>query len=383
MSNGAYSPDKAAAHPDRLRALRAGAYPYPVHLHLIIADLCNLACPGCAYRMPGYSSNEHFGVVDPVTHAVNNNPARFLPTATVKRVLDDCIAMGTRAVEFTGGGEPTLHPDARELLTYAQVRGLDTALITNGLLLDTRDLFDAAVRTQWCRISIDAATPETYGRVRPGLGGGNGGNLDRVLDALTTLRKLRDAKGTLCVIGAGFVVQKENWHEIHEAVRLFKDAGADNVRISGLFSPEGDRYHTEHYEAAAALERRAVAEFDGKDGFRVYGRFAEKVDDLHGAPAYPTCHYQRLTTYLGGDGNVYRCCVTSYNRQGFLGSIGSHGGSLRALWDAPETRALLDGFDARSCARCQFNDRNRAIDALLRAPTLPAPPSDLVHPGFV
>lgn len=382
MSNGAYSPDKAAAHPSRLLTLREGGHPYPVHLHLIIADLCNLACPGCAYRMPGYSSNAMFGVEDPVTHAVNNNPSRFLPTDTVLGVLRDCVAMGTRAVEFTGGGEPTLHPDSRILLMEAQRLGLDTALITNGLLLDSRDLFDAAVRTQWCRISIDAATPLTYGRVRPSLGGENGRNLDRVLEALTTLRKLRDAAGTDCVIGAGFVVQKENWHEIHEAVALFKDAGADNVRISGLFTPEGDAYHAAHHEAAAALERRAVQDFDGKDGFRVYGRFAEKVDDLHGPPSYRTCHYQRFTTYLGGDGNVYRCCVTSYNRQGFLGSLAAHGGSLKALWDAPETRVALETFDARSCARCQFNDRNAAIARLLAEPPRDVP-AGLVHPFFV
>lgn len=384
MSNGAYSADKAAAHPDRLRVLREGGHPYPVHLHLIIADLCNLACPGCAYRMPGYSSNEHFGVVDPVTHAVNNNPARFLPAEMVRTILRDCVTMGTRAVEFTGGGEPTIHPDAKALIGEAQDLGLDTALITNGLLLANRDLMGVAARTQWTRISIDAATPETYGKVRPSLGGGNGTNLKVVLAALAHLRSVRDAIGSKCVIGAGFVVQKENAHEVYEAVRLYREAGADNVRISGLFTTEGDRYHEGHYVLAREQERRAIADFDMCDGFRVYGRFAEKVDDLHGAPDYPDCHYQRFTTYVAGDGNAYRCCVTSYNEHGFLGALAAHGGSLKALWDAPETRARFDGFDARSCARCQFNDRNLAIHRLITTPRLPAVPKDeVVHPYFV
>lgn len=385
MSNGAYSANKAAAHPDRLLTLREGGHPYPVHLHLIVADLCNLACPGCAYRMPDYPSNVLFKVEDPVTHVVNNNPARFLPTETVQTILRDCVAMGTRAIEFTGGGEPTLHPDFRALIMEAQALGLDTALITNGLLLENRDLYAAAIRTSWCRISIDAATAETYGRVRPGVGGGGAvKNFARALDALTTLRKLRDAAGTQCVIGVGFVVQKENWHEIHEAVRLYRDAGADNVRISGLFTPQGDAYHAEHYEAARDLERRAVADFDMRDGYRVYGRFAEKVDDLHGPPTYQTCHYQRFTTYVGGDGNVYRCCVNAYNPQGLLGRLADYGGSLRALWDAQSTREDFAGFDARACRICQFNDRNRSIAHLLAQPRLPVVPKDeVVHPYFV
>lgn len=378
MSNGAYSPDKAAAHPERLKLLREGGNPYPVHLHLIVADLCNLDCPGCAYRMSGYSSNALFAGPNG-----EKNPSRFLSAETVHRILADCRAMGTKAVEFTGGGEPTLHPDIGDFLATAQGLGLDTALITNGLLLRQRGLLDLASRTVWTRISIDAATPEVYGRVRPGLGAPNGRNLLKALDNLTGLRSARDTNKSGCTVGAGFVVQKDNWHEIHEAVRLYREAGADNVRISGLFTPEGDDYHTGYFRYAQELERKAIADFDGKDGFRVYGRFAEKVDDLHGPPSYETCHYQRFTTYVGGDGNVYRCCVTSYNEHGLLGSLHDHGGSLMDLWDSAAVREKLMHFDARSCTRCQFNDRNKAVEALLKLPVLPPPPAGIVHPSFV
>jgi MoaA/NifB/PqqE/SkfB family radical SAM enzyme len=375
-STGAYSPDKAAAHPDRLKILREGGNPYPVHLHLIISDLCNLDCPGCAYRMSGYTSNQLFRG----EHG-ERNPNRMLDTLTVRQVLSDCASMGTKAVEFTGGGEPTVHPDARDLIEYAQNLALDTALITNGLLLGKRDLFTVAARTVWTRISIDAATEQVYGAVRPGLGGSHGENLRMVLRNMETLRNVRDTAKTPMTLGAGFVVQRENWHELYEAVRLYREWGADNVRISGLFTPAGDQYHLSHYEAARDLEARAIRDFDS-DGFRVYGRFAEKVGDLHGPPDYPTCHYQRFTTYIGGDGAVYRCCVTSYNRQGFLGKLSDFQGSLRSLWDDTVIRARLDHFDARTCERCQFNDRNRAIARLIANPDAVVP-TDVLHPTFV
>jgi sulfatase maturation enzyme AslB (radical SAM superfamily) len=376
LAMNVYAADKAAAFPDRLLTLREGKIPYPVHLHLIVSDLCNLDCPGCAYRMSGYTSNQMFSGPNG-----ERNPNRMLSKETVYRVLSDCAEMGTKAVEFTGGGEPTVHPHLYDFIAFAHDLGLDTALITNGIKL--QPLIPLVVDSKWVRISIDAASASTYAKVRPSFGNASEQNFDRALANLSRLRNHRDRLKTDCVIGAGFVVQKENWREIADAVRLFRDAGADNVRISGLFSPEGEAYHAEYREEALALEKAAVDMYDHLGGFRVFGRFSEKVSDLHAPPDYPDCHYQKFTTYVGGDGNVYRCCVTSYNRQGFLGSLDTHGGSLKKLWDDEVVRARLQHFDARTCVRCQFNDRNRAIDAMLKAPALPVVSEPPPHASFV
>lgn len=378
MSRDVYAADKVRAYPERLRALQAGRDIYPVHLHLILSDLCNLDCPGCAYRMADYSSAQRFIVRDDEGGIITRNPPRFLEPDLVQTVLDDCARMGTQGVEFTGGGEPTVHPQCRELLGYAQGLGLDTALITNGLLLDK--IGEEAVRTKWLRVSIDAATSETFDVVRPTLGA-TGSTFDRVIERTRAAVSLRDQLGTDCVIGAGFVVQRENWREIADAAALYQSLGVDNMRISALFTSEFDGYFGEWREAAELLEREAVERFD-RPGFRVYGRLGEKLDDLAAPPDYPRCGYQHFTTYLAGDGNLYRCCVTSYNDQGHLGSVRDAGG-LQALLDDPATRSLLNDFDARSCGRCQFNDRNRTINALIDGPPVKGGPADLAHASFV
>lgn len=388
VSTGVYSPDKALAHPGRLNVLRAGGQPYPVHVHLILSDLCNLSCPKCAYRLEGYSSNELFKVIDPVTHAVNNNPNRMLDSDLVRSILDDCVEMGVKAVESTGGGEPLVHPDAWRLIGYGLDKGLDMALITNGLLLRRRMPAELVARLTWLRISIDAATEEMFGRVRPSLGAPQGENLLKVLDALTWSRGVLDDARSECVLGAGFVVQAENWREIHDATRIYRAAGAHNIRISGAFTPEKDRYFDGWREDAEELERRAVADFDDPDGsrtgtkFRVFGRFREKVADLQAPPDYDRCAYQHLTTYIAGDGNAYRCCVTAYNPHGLIGKIRDAGG-FKALWDSQHKQERFASFDAHSCEQCQFNDRNRAINAAIDAPELPPEPPGIVHKNFV
>lgn len=365
MSKGAYAADKALYWTHRMRDLREGRPVYPVHLHLIPSDYCNLACPGCAYRLEGYSSNQLFR-----TQQDGNNPKRFLPWHVLEKVLNDCAAMGTVGVEVTGGGEPTMHPRIVDLLALAQDLSLSTALITNGLTLHRQDLLYRAAKCAWVRLSIDAATGMTYDRVRPSLGGAPSNNLTHVLDALTRLRRMRDEVSTPrdCVIGAGFVVQRENWTELYDAASLYRQRGADNVRISGLFTPQGDAYFEGWRERALALEQRAVAELNNA-WFTVYGRLGEKLEDLHAPPDYRECLYQRFTLYLGADGNLYRCCVTSYNRLGLLGNVVEAGG-LKALLDREEVQRSIREFDARSCPRCQFNDRNRAIARALQEPIL-------------
>lgn len=335
-----------------------------------IAD--GLVVHNCSYRLSGYSSNQLFSG----THG-ERNPNRMLEPDLVYRILDDCAAMGVRAVEFTGGGDPTVHPDCAAFLTYARELGLKTALITNGIKMSDA-LLAEAVLTQWTRISLDAATALTYGTVRPNLAGSEGGNFARACQTIKTIAQSKRS----CLLGVGFVVQRDNWKEIYDASRMAYLLGADNIRISGLFTPEKDAYHADYRTDALELEKRAIADFDHKGGaFRVHGRFGEKLSDLSAPPDYRECHYEQLTTYIGGDGNLYRCCVTSYNLHGLIGSVREMG--FKGLWDSKLKFDKFAHFDARTCSQCQFNDRNRAIERALRNGFDPLDPASIVHPDFV
>src|SRR3990167_8685596 len=99
-----YSPNKASKHPASLAILQEGGQPNPIHVQLVISDLCNHRCGWCAYRLDGYSSNKLFKIIQP-DGEVNNNPNRMIPLEKVKEIVDDCAAMGVKAIQLTGGGE--------------------------------------------------------------------------------------------------------------------------------------------------------------------------------------------------------------------------------------------------------------------------------------
>lgn len=77
------------------------------------------------YRLPDLDSG-HF--------APQERVSRELTGEEWQQILDKAWDAGVPHVIFTGG-EPTLHPDLRDLIAYAESLGMVTGLITNGLKL--------------------------------------------------------------------------------------------------------------------------------------------------------------------------------------------------------------------------------------------------------
>ncbi len=371
----AYSPLKGLRHLDVIQGVREGRPVRPVHVQLILSDLCNQACVWCSYRDPSYTSSQLFYQIEPGKKGLrrdeqhperNYNPNRMIAGSKAIEILDDCAAMGVNAVQFTGGGEPTVHPEWLLTMRAAHSRGMKVSLVTNGVNIGKGLMGpDVAEISDWVRVSIDAATPGVYAPMRnvPEW------HFKAACDAVRGLKALPSK----CVVGVGFVVSKENWHEVYAACELARDLGADNIRISAQFSAQDEHLFSEFHDQCAAECVRA--ESLNTDTFTVINRFGQKMDDLKSkSPDYDLCGYQFFTTYIGADLNVYRCCVTSYNEQGLVGSIKDQ--RFQDLWLSQERADNMAAFKAKSCDRCQFNGQNRTLDYVLRA----GPP---LHSEFV
>ncbi len=334
-----FSSLKAAWHVDRIVDMRAGRDAIPTHLQIVLSDLCNQNCHFCAYRMEGGFSTANFADADG-----NRNPVRFIPTAKAKEILDDCAALGIGAVEFTGGGEPTVHPDCFEIIGYAQGLGLKTGLVTNGVRM--KDC--AALRgLTWLRISLDAGKSETYQRIRDSKA------WDKVMRNITLAGTLEGP-----YVGVGFVITRENYSELIEACQIVKAAGIPYMRVSAMFSDGGaDYYAGLEDEVVRAREQAAALQ---SDTFKVVDFFGNRISDLkQQAPDYSFCGYQQFVLYVGGDQKVYTCCTNAYTPHGEIGDL-----KVQSLKDWLGSTKRRD-FDARGCHHCQFNDKNRVINYLL------------------
>jgi len=341
-----YSSLKALRHPDILLGIRENLPTRLAHVQIILADLCNQSCKFCAYRLPGYTSNQMF------------DEKRMMPKYKALEILEDCAAIGVQAIQFTGGGEPTIYPAFAEILEKTLSLGLKFSLVSNGVRI-TKELAPLVAQASWIRISLDAAKQETYVRIRRV----HHSHWQKAQNAVEMIK----AEGTSCVVGVGFVVTPDNWREVHSAAKLARDLGADNFRISAMFSQDDEKLFSGFHAEASELCREAAAL--SSPSFTVYNRFEERIEDLTKKnPEDALCGYQFFTTYIGADLNVYRCCGYAYNQRGLMGSLKKQ--SFRNFWASQERFNEQKSFDARGCERCQFRKINSALAYVLGGPQL-------------
>jgi len=327
-----YSSLKAFGFPDRVQALRDGTVAPPVHVQLILSDLCNQNCKFCCFR-----DESSPGLRGMFADGENHNPNRMLAFDKVIDILDDCAEMGVKGIELTGGGEPTIHRQFAQVIEAINARGLKWGLITNGVRM--QDLSTAS----WVRVSLDSATAETYAAVRQV-------EPEHFARSLETIKRWKT--------NVSFVVTSQNWREIHAAAVLAKSLGAQSFRVR----PQDDRgielFSAEMIEHIRAAEKSVTAL--AEQGFDVDYRFDTEFDSmLHGAQDYDRCAYQFFKTWIGADENLYRCCILAYSPRGLIASI--KGRRFKDVWRELAIANFRE-FNARGCQQCRYSGTNKAIN---------------------
>jgi len=274
-----------------------------------------------------------------------------MSTHRALQLVDELAYCGVKAVELTGGGEPTIHPAFTDVCNGLSNRGIQYGVVTNGSAWSSK-VADSLLGAAWVRISIDCADSVTYAKTRKV-------SPDVYYRVRENIRALVHSKSNSDpVIGVGFVVTKDNWREVYRAALKAQYDGADNFRISAVFQNEGLAYFSEFYSSAQGL-CHAAKQVQSEE-FTVFDLFGERLEDLEQqSPSHSFCPIQHLVPYIGADLNVYRCCVLAYNNRGLLGSIANQ--TFGELWWSEQVANMLNDFDATDCPRCMFNKKNDTI----------------------
>jgi radical SAM protein with 4Fe4S-binding SPASM domain len=175
-------------HTQSSYGIRPEAVDYPMMLVLSFVYPCNAKCPHCPY-----TNSE-------IRKDYRDTP--YMPESVFRKIADESGQYGAY-LRISGGGEPMLHEQAVELLTYAKKKGCRIGLITNGSKFNeenSRALLKAGV--DMIEFSVDASNAEEYAEVRTGL------DWDTLLTNVRRLLALRQELGSSSRIIASCVNQK-------------------------------------------------------------------------------------------------------------------------------------------------------------------------------
>jgi MoaA/NifB/PqqE/SkfB family radical SAM enzyme len=186
---------------------------FPTNLGIDLFGKCNIR-PHCVYclwdRMKELEGDCADVVVDEKTLAA------YGPFITSARTLVNCSF-----------GEPLLHPRFQEILDFCARNKKIVELSTNGQAFTPRTVKALAGKPVTLYISLDAATKETYAKIR-------NDRWDSILPNLLLLNEERKKKGNLPKIFMVFMPMRVNKDELEEYFRLCRTIDADALVLRPL-----------------------------------------------------------------------------------------------------------------------------------------------------
>jgi MoaA/NifB/PqqE/SkfB family radical SAM enzyme len=330
-------------HMDGHRDPRAEAE--PVCLYLETTNRCNLLCTTCPRTFedlepPADMSWELF------TSIVDQFP-------NIARVV------------LHGVGEPMMVRALPRMIRYLKDRGVYTLFNTNGTLLTQRagrELIDVGLDE--LRISLDAATPQTFARVR---GRDLLARILRNVRAFTALQ--RELKCTAPRVSLWLTGLKETIAELPAFVRLARDIGVPEVYLQRLvYFPEGQglaRPQSALFEQLDAGEEASLREAEAlaksldiafnASGATEPGTSLRQQQDEQ---PWSLCRRPWTLMYFTAHGKALPCCIAPFSMRGYgsftLGDATQQ--SLREIWNGSRyqefRRALLSEQPPAACERC-------------------------------
>lgn len=126
----------------------------PLVLQIFPVHACNFRCEFCVLSLPD-------------SKQVFLSEKKYLDFETYQHVIDDVASVREplKKLVFVGFGEPLLHPEISEMISYARRKNVANTieLLTNGALL-TRELTDSLIEAglQSLRVSIEGLSDEEY-----------------------------------------------------------------------------------------------------------------------------------------------------------------------------------------------------------------------------
>ena len=277
------------------------AFPLTVTLELV--NRCNLNCVMC------YTIN-------------HQDEKAVLDVEDIRALLSECSRHDLPAVVVGLGSEPLLHKGVRRVLEASAEAGvMDIFLGTNGVLLsEEMSAFLVSSGVARLEVSLDAATPETYRKIR------GKDELQRIEANLRTFRRLRDEAGaSLPVLRLCFCVQDLNAHEQDMFLEKWKDVAdyIDFQRLRDFSVMQDPRLH----DACAPMEQ---------------------VEDS-------VCAYPFNSLHVWSNGDVTPCC-TFFAKSELLNLGNIKDQSLEEIWHGDKIKTirsqLQSGFVNPICAAC-------------------------------
>ncbi|MBI5641870.1 MAG: radical SAM protein [Deltaproteobacteria bacterium] len=315
---------------------------YPIYMEVSPVGACNHRCTYCALDYMEYQ-------------------ARSLDREILKTRLTEMGRLGLKSIMYAGEGEPFLHKHIAEIINHTKESGIDVAITSNGVLF-TEKIMEASLKSiTWIKVSINAATKETYAKIHRT----KEEDFERVLDNISKAVKFRAANGLTSTIGMQLILLPENVNEAVLLAKKAKEIGADYLVIKSY--SQHLKSHTRQYEDFKYRDHLHLNDELQKisdNRFKVIFRSNAMRKLEEKGRNYTHCLALPFWSYIDSGGGVWACSAFLNDDRFLLGNINEN--TFEEIWKGEKRKRVMEfvsrELDTNECRKnCRMDEVNRYL----------------------
>ncbi len=366
---------KLLAHVERWRRIKRGRpIPPPALITVDPSNVCNLNCVWCNAE---FIRKERKGML---SREALLRLADFLPRWGEG---SPDWKPGVDAICVAGGGEPLINPATPDFIDRVVQHGIEVGMVTNGSMINR--YIDTLSQCTWVGVSIDAATRETYNRLKRLPEGSD--IFDRIIENIAILsdyakrqHKKLGYRHPSYGVSYKYLLYKDNIAEVYEAARLAKEIGCKNIH----FRPAGTTWDKLGTEEEITFTKEEIELFNEEiskalelddDTFSVYGITHKFNSQFERANYFDRCYAVFMTAVIeppaGKDAPedsfvLGLCCDRRGDKKLELARNITDVEDINKLWGSEAHWKIHDRIVVEAeCPRCTYQPHNQIYEQVI------------------
>lgn len=337
---------------DHLEGLAKENYLIPVGVDVDPSNKCNYNCAFCN----GYNVITESNQLMSEEHLLKL--ANFL-----KEWGKNTKEGHPKSVCIGGGGEPLMNPATPVFIEKLFKNGIEVGLITNGSLINNKNITTLVKNSRWIGVSVDAGTSKTYQKIK----GIKEDLFYIVCENISKLVKKSKELGVKNNVTFKFLLSPTNAEEIYKAAKLAKLLGVVNFQLR----PVGYLNITKTEGKKLLYSSKLLREIDKQiekaleledENFHVYGIRHKFKSDFQPKKNFSRCWAIPILPTFNADGNVYMCFDMRGRKNTIMCKHIPDVTEIARFWNSEEHKKMVREYDINTCPRCTLTAYNEIIE---------------------
>lgn len=329
---------KLIYHPDRVNKWLQGENIYPLYMEISLYGGCNHRCIFCGVDYLGHK-------------------AAVLDKSYLKKFITQAAQKGVKSFMYAGTGEPLLHKNFTEIVSWTKKKGIDVAVTSNGVMFTEEKAEECLGNLSWFRVSLDAGTAETYAKIRKT----KAKDFDVVLNNISNAVKIRNKNKYNCTIGAQLIILPQNINEMGILAKKLKSIGTDYLIIKPYSQhPLSKNRLGKLIDYSKVLHKKDELKKYSSKNFNIIFR-SNAMEKINSKVNYQQCYGLSFSAYLLENGDLFPCIEVLGSKKYVYGNI--YRESFKGIWQGMRRKKVMEQLN-RNFATINSCERQSRLEEM-------------------